>query len=108
MSSVVAAIVNVVISPVVNYWIDKRKNTKQSRRETIKRWREELANLSNNEILGSSVYPEIEPYLSEQTKKCQMGRQRCVQIDAISGVIAPKTHILKDIAKLEKKWGLLD
>lgn len=113
---VFAGLIGGLIGPLVNWGIEKRRETRLYKRDTIKRWREHIDNISgwdfNADFQDTSLYSEIKPYLNREIRsKIEIPRNTLTaQLKkgvAIKGMSA-KQLLLDEIRRIEKDvWRLL-
>lgn len=106
---VIAGAIGSLIAPWVQWAVEKRRSLLQSRRETIRRWRDFIENFDfqNYKLADTATYSEIRPYLPEELRR---GMESGFVIKAAAsgrGENAWKHDILDAIADLEQQWKLL-
>jgi len=109
---VVPALVGLVVGlalPWVRWSVEKRRNLFNNRQEQIKNWRSALQRFDFDRwSLGNSgVYLSLRPHLRAEVRDA-IEKPRTVNVpnEALGGNVK-KQMLLDEVARLEKKWGLV-
>jgi predicted nucleic acid-binding protein len=96
-----------LVTPWVNWGIEKKREKQRSRKELIQRTRELLDSPEWDQLNFSSTvtYSEIRQHLTERTIKSIEDGAIFIQVGRGGNVI--KSSVLDDVAKKEKEWGII-
>jgi hypothetical protein len=113
---IVAGAIGGLVSPLVNWGIEKRRETRAYKRATIQRWRNFIDNLEGWYIESSfqdtSIYSEIKPFLDKEMRAKIEVPRNTLTLQPRPGIvvegISPKQLLLDEIERIEKDvWHLL-
>jgi hypothetical protein len=109
INSAVAGLIGVVVGSQVKWGIEKRRGKLQYRREQLLSWRKAINNDFNQKGFSEGeIYPVLKPYLSKHLVK-DIESIRCQGTHFLSLTTGDpiRLRLLDEIARLEKKWGLI-
>ena len=93
---------------VVSLLYKDYKEKKEYRRLRVQAWRDAIAGITDDgDFRKSVVCSEVRPHLGKETLKILHGDSIHIYVGAYSGVSVLIDSVLKDIARLESKWGLI-
>lgn len=110
--SATAGFISGLLVPWIKWQIEKRKEQLAYRRELIKSWRSAISSQvcdvgdEQNTFLGSAEYSSLRVHLgSESLKKVEA--MRTLYVNGARGGFYRNQVLLDEVARLEKKWGLV-
>jgi hypothetical protein len=107
--SAVVGLIGVVVGSRVQWGIEKRRSKLQYRREQLSSWRKAInSDFDQKGFSESEIYSMLKPYLSKQLVK-DIESIRCQGTHFLSLTTGDpiRLRLLDEIARLEKKWGLI-
>jgi|SRR5215211_853963 len=105
----VAGVVGSLVAPWVQWAVEKRRGRTDHRRALIKQWRSDFQQFDYDahRLGDSAAYSALRPHLRPEVREAiEKPRTAYVSNEGRAGSV--KKHLLLDeIARLEKKWGLV-
>lgn len=112
----IGSIIQVMVTPVSNWIIGKKREKQEYKLSTIKRWRDYIDAIEGPN-LGSSfqdsvVYSEMKPLLKEDVRKVIEVPRNAIKVPARPGIAVEgkktKQILLDEVSRIEREeWHLL-
>lgn len=109
-SALLSSIVTAIISPHINWGIEKKKIKTESRKNLIKEVRSALSipEFSRNDFQKTEIYTRIRPYLSHKlTDEIDSNALIIVVESNLDNDDLIKREINSELRKLEEKWEII-
>lgn len=105
----VAGVVGSLFGPLVQWAVEKRRGRMDYRKALIKQWRNdfEVFDYDSHRLGDSATYSSLRPHLRTAVRDAiEKPRTAYVPNEGRDGSVK-KQMLLDEIARLEKKWGLV-
>jgi hypothetical protein len=105
----VAGVVGSLFGPLVQWAVEKRRGRMDYRTALIKQWRNdfEVFDYDSHRLGDSAIYSSVRPHLRTAVRDAiEKPRTAYVPNEGRGGSVK-KQMLLDEIARLEKKWGLV-
>jgi hypothetical protein len=105
----VAGVVGSLFGPLVQWAVEKRRGRMDYRKALIKQWRNdfEVFDYDSHRLGDSATYSSLRPHLRTAVRDAiEKPRTAYVPNEGRGGSVK-KQMLLDEIARLEKKWGLV-
>ena len=106
ITGLIAGAIGSLIAPWVKWGIEKRREKLSYRKNKLANWRILIESAdSYGDIVGTSVYREIEPYMSENEKSDL--NTKAVIIGGPPNIDSRLSKLLRIVTRIEKEWDLI-
>lgn len=108
----VAGVIGSLVAPWVNWGIEKRREKRKRRQNSVDSWRKYVeTNFDWNTFRNTAVFSQMKPYLSEkivnELDPVREGEGPTIHLRSAIGEDTLTKRLLDEIAAIEKKWKLI-
>ena len=106
----ILGLVSGLLIPVVKWEIEKRRRRREYRESLIKRWREAIETypeVDDGKFGNTEAYSSLRSHMREKVIQGLRGSTDGLCSWWLVGSLLEKQMLLDEVARLEKKWGLV-